>query len=259
MNQALQQALSDCASISAANATATVCLAARAAKSTEPTLHRLQLSTALAASFLTTAVEVLRGLHDDIAKGDRTVETYDAGNVPDKHEVEFHALPVGSPQEAIVQALGTLQQVPVFDGKATTINKLVFHVIAIQRDRKTPIYLFRRYSKTKELGRSNIVALFTGGSFDRITDPVFVFDDVVDCVAIDGKMVILNKDNYHRIFLFFSEALQHAQQTLAQIKSAVPIENAAQFEADCSGNALILVRLRGIAGRNYFSSLTLAV
>jgi hypothetical protein len=50
----------------------------------------------------------------------------------------------------------------------------------------------------------------------------------------------------------------HAQQTLTQIQSAVPIDNAAQFEADCKGNALILVRLRGIADRNYFPSLALA-
>lgn len=261
MTQAiLKTALADCASISATNATVTVCLAARSAGSTMPGLHRLQLSSALAASFLSTAVATLRELNDDIAKGDRTLETYDAGNVPDKHEVEFHTPPVGSTQETVVKALGTLQQLPVFDGKAATINNLVFHVIAIQRTGQSPIYLFRKYSKTKELGRSKkLVTLFSDGSFDKITEPVFIFDDMVDCVAIGGHMTVLNKDNYHRIFQFFTEALQHAQKTLSQIQSAVPIENAGQFEADCKGNALILVRLRGIADRNYFPSLTLAI
>lgn len=256
---ALKAALAACVSLSPANATVTVCLAARGSGGTMPSLHRLQLSTALAESFLLTAADTLRELHHDIAKGNRTLETYDAGNVPDKHEVEFHTPPAGSTPEAVVKALSTLQQLPVFDGKAATINKLVFHVIAIQCTGQSTIYLFRKYSKTKELGRSKkLVALFSDGAFDKITEPVFIFDDMVDCIALGGQMAILNKDNYHRIFQFFTAALQHAQQTLTQIQSAVSIDNAAQFESDCKSNALILVRLRGIAERNYFSSLTLA-
>jgi hypothetical protein len=242
---ALKAALAGCVSLSPANATVTVCLAARGRGGTMPSLHRLQLSTALAA---------LRDLHHDIAKGNRSLETYDAGNVSDKHEVEFHTPPAGSTPEAVVKALSTLQQLPVFDGNAATIDKLVFHVIAIQRTGQSAIYLFRKYSKTKELGRSKkLVTLFSDGAFDKITEPVFISDNMVDCIALGGQM-----DNYHRIFQFFTEALQHAQQTLAQIQSAVPIDNAAQFESDCKGNALIPVRLRGIAERNYFSSLTLA-
>lgn len=128
---ALKAALAGCVSLSPANATVTVCLAARGSSGTMPSLHRLQLSTALAESFLLTAADTLRDLHHDIAKGNRSLETYDAGNVPDKHEVEFHTPPAGSTPEAVVKALSTLQQLPVFDGKAATIDKLVFHVIAI--------------------------------------------------------------------------------------------------------------------------------
>ena len=257
--KAITAALAGSASIAVANATVTVCLAARGAGTTMPSLYRIQLSDTLAKSFLSSAAATLRDLHADITSGDRTLESYDPGNVPDKHEVEFHMPPEGSTQAAVVQALGTLQQLPVFDGKAATINKLVFHVIAIQPQGQSPIYLFRKYSKRKELGRSGkLVTMFTGGAFDRITEPVFIFDDMVDCIAVSGQMAILNKDNYHRIFQFFDEALKCATQTLAQIQTALPIDNAAQFESDCKGNALILVRLRGIADRNYFPSLTLA-
>jgi hypothetical protein len=255
----LKAAVAGCICLTPASETVTVCLAARGTGGTMPSLYCLQLSNDLAESFLLTAATTLRDLHHDIAKGDRTLETYDAGNVPDKHEVEFHTPPAGSTPEAVVKALSTLQQLPVFDGKAATINGLVFHVIAIQRIGWSAIYLFRKYSKTKELGRSKkLVTLFSGGAFDKITEPVFIFDGMVDCIAVGGQMAILNKDSYHRIFQFFTEALQHAQQTLTQIQGAVPIDNAAQFEADCRSNALILVRLRGIADRNYFSSLSLA-
>jgi len=251
--KALMAALADSASITVSNATVPVCLAARGAGTTMPSLYRIQLSDALANSFLSSAAASLRDLHADITSGDRTLESYDPGNVPDKHEVEFHTLPPGSTQAAVVQALG---QLPMFDGTAATINKLVFHVIAVQPQGQSPIYLFRKYSKRKELGRSGkLVTMFTGGAFDRITEPVFIFDDVVDCIAVGGHMVILNRDNYHGIFQFFDEALKHATQTLAQIRTALPIENAAQFESDCKNNALILVRLRGIANRSYFPGL----
>lgn len=261
MTQALlEAALADCVSIAPGNATVTVCLAARGGGDTMPILHRLQLSSDLAESFLLTAAFSLRQLNHDIRMGDRTLEAYDAGNVPDKHEVEFHTPPAGSTPEAVVKALSTLQQLPVFDGKPATINKLAFHVIAVQRTGKPTIYLFRKYSRTKELGRSKkLVTLFSDGAFDKISEPVFIFDDMVDCIALSGQMIILKKDNYHRIFQFFEQAMKHAQQTLMQIQTALPIDNAVQFENDCKSNALILVRLRGIADRNYFPSLTLSV
>jgi hypothetical protein len=240
----LEAALADCVSIAPGNATVTVCLAARGGGDTMPILHRLQLSSDLAESFLLTAAFSLRQLNHDIRMGDRTLEAYDAGNVP----------------EAVVKALSTLQQLPVFDGKPATINKLAFHVIAVQRTGKPTIYLFRKYSRTKELGRSKkLVTLFSDGAFDKISEPVFIFDDMVDCIALSGQMIILKKDNYHRIFQFFEQAMKHAQQTLMQIQTALPIDNAVQFENDCKSNALILVRLRGIADRNYFPSLTLSV
>lgn len=257
---ALVAALADTASLAASNAAVTVCLAARSAGGAMPSLHRLQLSNELATSFLSGAATALRELHSDLANGDKTLEIYDPANVPDRHEVEFHTPPSGSTPAAVIQALKTLQQLPVFDGNAATINCLVFHVIAIQSIGQPRVYLFRKYSKRKELGRSKkIAALFSRGTFDRIKDPVFIFDDMVDCIAIAGQMIVVRKDNYHSIFQFFDEALKHATQTLSQIQTALPIENVAQFEADCKGNALILMRLRGIADRNYFPSLTLAV
>ena len=256
---ALTAALAGIASVTTSNAAVTVCLASRDGSGGMPSLYRLQLSSDLAASFLSGAAATLRELHTDIANGDRTLEIYDPANVPDRHEVEFHTPPAGSTQAAVVDGLTTLQQLPVFDGKPATINRLVFHVIAIQPTGQQPVYLFRKYSKRKELGRTKrIAALFSAGTFDRIKDLVFIFDEMVDCIAIAGQMVVIQKDNYHRIFRFFDEALKHATQTLSQIQMALPIDNAAQFETDCKGNALILMRLRGIADRNYFPSLTLA-
>jgi hypothetical protein len=251
--------LSGCQNISSQTCVATVCFAAQPRASSIPILHRLQMTDDLSENFLAAASAMLRALHNDIVTGDRTLESYDAGNLPDKHEVEFHDLPAGSAQEAIVNSLKTLQQVPVFGGDSKTVSELIFHVISIQRPGDHDIYLFRKYSKTKELGRSRgLAAIFSDGSFDQLRDPVFLFDQYVDCICINGSMIVLNKDNYHRIFRFFEMAKDHAQATLDSIRAIIPIDNAVKFEADCKNNPLILVRLRGIADRNYFSKMSFA-
>lgn len=213
----------------------------------------------LAEGFRTLAVDTLRKLDADLGKGDITLESYNPGDPQVSHEVEVHVPDPGSTPHVVVQALNDLPQLPVFDGAPKTISNLKFHVIAIQRTAGSDIYLFRKYSKTKELGRSKgLIAWFQDNTFNQITEPVFIFDNQIDAAWIDGHMVIFKKDNYHVLFQYFSEVLQHAQTTLDTIKGAIPIENVAQFEQDCKGNALILMKLRSIAGRSYLPTLTLA-
>ncbi|RWP73478.1 Kiwa anti-phage protein KwaB-like domain-containing protein [Mesorhizobium sp.] len=251
----LRATLPDC--INLAGATVTVCLASRRPNQA-PALHRLQLSDDLAASFLTSAEDALRKLNSGVASGDLDLQNYDAAVPQDRHEVEVHAPGEGTTQSVVVNSLGNLAQLPVFDGDNRIINKLEFHVIAVQRAGMPDIYLFRKYSKTKELGRSKkLITLFSAGTFDKITDPVFVFDEYVDAFWISPDMAIINKDNYHRIFNFFAQVIQHANNTLTTIRAAVAIDNADEFVADCTRNALILVKLRGISQRDYLGQLNM--
>lgn len=256
--QALTTALQSANGLTGTNATVTVCLAAKGANGGTPTLHRLQLTDGLSTSFLDNASQVLSDIGTKVTAGDYVFAAYDAAQPQDKHEIEVYVPPASSLQSGVINALGTLAQLPVFDGASKVINKLAFHVVAIQRSGQPDIYLFRKYSKTKELGRSKkLVTLFSGGTFDRIEEPVFIFDDFIDAIWIGGHMAILHKDSYHRIFQFFEEVMQHAQTTLNNIQQAVPIDNAAQFHSDCMSNSNILIKLRSIAQRNYFASLTI--
>lgn len=251
----LRAALPGCTNL--AGATVTVCLASRRSNQA-PALYRLQLSDDLAASFLIFAEDALRKLNSGVASGDLDLQNYDAAVPQDRHEIEVHAPDDASTQSVVVNSLSNLAQLPVFDGDNRIINKLEFHVIAIQRPGEPDIYLFRKYSKTKELGRSKkLITLFSAGTFDKITDPVFVFDEYVDVFWISPDMVIVNKDNYHRIFNFFAQVIQHANDTLTAIRAAVSIQNADEFVADCTRNALILVKLRGISQRDYLAELNM--
>lgn len=253
--QTLRAALPN--SINLTGATVTVCLASRRANQAL-TLNRLQLTDDLAASFLMSAEDALRRLNAGVANGDTDLQNYDATVPQDRHEVEVHIPSEGSTQNLVTDSLANLAQLPVFDGDNRIINKLEFYVIAVQRVGLRDIYLFRKYSKTKELGHSKkLITLFSDGTFDKITNPIFVFDEQFDAVWISPDMAIINKDNYHRIFNFFAEVIQHANTTLAAIQGAVAIENAAEFVADCTRNVLILNKLRGISQREYLDQLNM--
>lgn len=222
------------------------------------TLHRLQMTDGLADGFRGLAVDTLRKLNTDVARGDVTLEEYDASNPQVNHEVEIHVPAAGTTPHAVIQALNDMAQLPVFDGADKTIRNLRFHVIAVQRTGASSIFLFRKYSKTKELSRSKrLVTLFQGGTFDQINEPIFIFDDMIDAAWVDGHMIIFRKDNYQALFGYFTEVLKHAQATIDTIKSTIPIDNADQFEKDCKGNTLILIKLRSISGRTYLTTLTI--
>jgi hypothetical protein len=88
-----------------------------------------------------------------------------------------------------------------------------------------------------------------------LPDPVFAFDQAIDCFCLGDLMFVVRKDNFHRIFAYFDEARANAQATLAAINAAVPIRNYDAFAAKCTANSAILMKLRAIAGRPYFGAI----
>ncbi len=236
-----------------------VCVGTRARAGHFPNLHRLQLSDDLAEAFKTRATDTLRQLQRAVGEGNKVLEPYNPGEPQVSYEVEIQAPPAGSAQLAVVGALAELAHIPIFDGADRTINKLIFYAVVIQRENQPDVYLFRKYSKTRELGRTKkLITLFSDGAFDKIDEPLFVFDDVYDAVYAGGHIGILQKDSFHSLFQYYMELMQHADQTLTDICTAVAIENAERFQADCRSNSMILNKLRSIAQRDYLEALTIA-
>jgi hypothetical protein len=47
-----------------------------------------------------------------------------------------------------------------------------------------PFHILRTYSHRKELGRSKVLtAIFRNGHYDRLREPVFLFDGNADCIS----------------------------------------------------------------------------
>ena len=106
--------------------------------------------------------------------------------------------------------------------------------------------------------RSNPAAMvFSDGIYDRIAEPVFLFDHFVDCISSGGMMFILKKDHFQEIFRFFETVRKVAKETLETIRATVPIQNFEEFARDCEGHLMKLVKLRNISAKPYWGKITI--
>ncbi|WP_084140270.1 Kiwa anti-phage protein KwaB-like domain-containing protein [Brevundimonas nasdae] len=250
--------LAEASALLPVNVNVAVCIAVRLPNAPVPDLYRLQITDVLARKFAQSAIDTARELITDIRSGDRTLESYDASTVTDKHEVEIHEYQPGSVQEQIGSALSAAAQIQVFPGPGRGRNNLQFYSVTLSRKSDGKSYhFFRRYSKAKQLSRSGkIYTLFQAGTFDVIEEPLFVFDNYFDSLMLGGKAALVQKDNYHALFNFFDELRASAAQTIKTIQDLVPMQNGQAFTDDAKSNPLILMKLRGIAGRPYVPNLT---
>src|SRR6185503_13920015 len=138
------------------------------------------------------------------------------------------------------------------------LASLRFYVIVVQLGKADPIYLFRSYTSKKELGRSTFFgALLSGGQFNRVRQPLFLFDHFIDCLSCRSDMFIFQKNNFQTIFRFFELVAQTAQATLETIKARIPISNFEGLEEASQSNIAMLTKLKNIAGKPYLERITM--
>jgi hypothetical protein len=239
--------------------TVTVCLGSVSDDVGEPRIEQLQLTDELTEEFRDAAKKVIQKCSRMGNGGELNLRPYDAGSKPDHHEVEFLDLTEHESVEKQVDSLASLAQIPVFKVDEAFVSGLRFYVIIFQCKNGMPLYFFRNYTPKKELSRSSLfAAMFDKGTFDSIKEPVFLFDHGVDCVSRDGAMYVFSKHNFEKIFQFFELVLKTAAQTLATIKTHVPIANFDEFENACSGHLQMQAKLKNIASKPYLKKVKMA-
>jgi hypothetical protein len=239
--------------------TVTVCLGSLSKDEKEPKIEQLQLTKELTEEFANAAKKAVRRYSGLNNKNELALRQHDAGSKPDSHEVEYLDLADHDSVAKQVASLALLAQIPVFKIDDKFIAGLRFYAIVFQCGNNPPLYFFRVYTPKKELSRSPLfAALFGDGTFDRVKDPMFLFDHNVDCASYDGTMYIFNKHNFEKIFRFFELVTKTAAQTLATIKAHVPIANFDDLEKACSGHLQMQAKLKNIAGKPYLKKMKIA-
>ncbi len=236
----------------------TVCLASALKDETMPRMQRLLLSTELAETFRSIVSFTQARYKRDFNSGDLLLHRYTFQSKPDSHEVEYLDVSAYESIAAQVEPLATLADIEAFEAEAKFIAGLRFYVIVAQPPEGNPVYFFRAYSHRKMLSRSRSFAMiFNNGVYDRVTNPMFLFDHNIDCVSSEGMLFLFKKEHFHEMFRFFEMTRKVASETLETIRAAVPIHNFEAFVRDCEANMSKQVKLNHIASKPYLARLTL--
>jgi hypothetical protein len=236
----------------------TVCLASALKDESVPRFERLLISAELAETFRSIASFTQTRYKRDFSNGDLLLHRYTFQSKPDMHEVEY--LDVSTYESIAEQAtpLSTLADIEIFEAEEKFTAGMRFYVIVAQPPEGDAVYFFRAYSHRKMLSRSRSFAMiFNKGVYDRVTDPMFLFDHTVDCVSRGSMMFLFKKEHFHEMFRFFEMTRKVASETLETIRAAVPIHNFEAFVKDCEANMSKQVKLNHIASKPYLARLTI--
>jgi len=236
----------------------TVCLASALKDESVPRFERLLISAQLTETFRSIASFTQTRYKRDFSNGDLLLHRYTFQSKPDTHEVEYLDVSTYESIAEQVEPLSTLADIEVFEAEEKFTAGMRFYVIVAQPPQGDAVYFFRAYSHRKMLSRSRSFAMiFNSGVYDRVTDPMFLFDSTVDCVSRGGMMFLFKKEHFHEMFRFFEMTRKVASETLETIRAAVPIHNFEAFVKDCEANMSKQVKLNHIASKPYLARLTI--
>ena len=248
-----QRVLQTLRDLDLAGATMNLYLAATDGEELRPRFAHVQITNDVADEFREVFRTVRSRLDDDVV-----LRAYTPGSKPDEHEIEYVAL---DRVPEIANQLAPFQErlrIPVFLAEPEFVEQLRFYTLALQDGRAAPVYGFRIYTRQKELSHSRLFGLsFVRGQFNRIHDPLFLFDQYLDCISHEGTMLVLKQDNFQKLFRYYEMLQRTAAATLGNIQERIPIANFADFEAACQGHLQKLSKLKNIAQRPYWNRITM--
>jgi Kiwa KwaB-like protein len=223
-----------------------------------PLLQRVQVSQSVQAEFKAIAADMIAEIESNLGASEITLHKYNPLSKLDSHEVEYLNLAEHPALGGQVAVSRSPLDMDLFSANDQFIEGLRFYAIVLHPAGMEPVILFRTYSHSKELTRSSKLAvLFENGQYDKIEDPVFVFDHQIDCIATGDSLFIFRKHNFQQIFRFYEMVEAAAKVTLQAIKKHIPIENFETFEESCYKHKQKLAKLKNIANKPYLNSLTI--
>jgi Kiwa KwaB-like protein len=238
--------------------TLTVSLASSAKDAILPGFQRLQLAEHLLGEFRQVVAYLLSELKRERDSRHLLLRDYRLQSKPDPHEVEWLSLVEHESVACQLLPLGSPVSIDLFREDPSFIAGLRFYVISVWPKAGEPVHFYRAYSQKKVLGRSPLFAIWLqDGTYDRVSIPVFLFDQAVDCVSAGNWMFVLKKEHFHEMFRTAQALRQSAGQMLEDLRARVPIANFEAFAHDCEGHLVKLAKLRSILSKGYLESINM--
>ena len=218
------------------------------------TLQRLNMHADVAGEFKRVAEEFLVGLDKAVLKA------YDPGYKPDAHELLYLVLTGRANMQAlqdIVESVSDLDSLEIFAENDEVIRHLRLYSIVIGSGARKALF-FRVATSRLELSQRGLFPLlFRQGTFNKIEEKIFIFDEAIDCFAWEGYMFIRSVNSFHRMFRYLERLRAKADETLSAVLARVPVANADEFRAATTGQLQMLGKLQSIASRPYLACVTM--
>lgn len=196
------------------------------------------------------------------ADADRRLMRYSPGYTLLGTETAFLRLGEGADASlaslrAVYAALADLNRLDLFTEDDDMIDSLRFYAVVLSGESGSAVFI-RSYSPRRELTRSRKLALIgEAGQYDRVEEPVFVFDNSFDCYFWRDYLYIRNTVSFQRIFDYFDALRERSDEIIDAVVERVPIANVEDFRQACKGHQQMMYKLSQIAQKDYFEDITL--
>lgn len=136
------------------------------------------------------------------------------------------------------------------------IGKIWAYCVHIQNDNSEVIF-FRKYSRSKVIKQGKGLSyFFNEGYLNKLIYDLFTFDSKVDCVYMEEKIIILQKNNFEQIFDFMDKFKELAFQTFEIIENQGLIHNFEDFTEWCFSDPKKIKKLTDILNKGYYESIS---
>lgn len=177
---------------------------------------------------------------------------------PEEHEVEHGDLDQLESVKLALDPLGNLaSKDPFSPSDAQVVDDLRYSIIVFTGANGQRAYFFRVFTASNELQRKPWAALvLRDGAYTEVEEKAFLFNEQIDCFVFDGKVFVINKNNYRKIFDLLDRIRSEAGKAVEALNEVVPIANLDEFKQACCSQTTMADKIIEVSKRDYFHSLS---
>lgn len=238
-----------------------VCLASVTQNDEAPLYRRLNITQQLMSEFRSAITTGLERYKKEWYRHDLMLYDFSLDSDVLPHEIEHLDIATTPGITDQITQLTQYQDIPAFSHEESAFVKgLHFYVVILQPVHGRPVYVFHKYTARKQLSASThfgIYLLSGQQMYGKVTEPIFLFDRLVDCVCQDDHMFILQKKNFYDVFRYTDDLKRNAQRILDIIEQRELIHGFERFAEDCTRDPAKLRKLKHISMQTYLAHLTI--
>lgn len=118
------------------------------------------------------------------------------------------------------------------------------------------ITLFRKYTEKRILDIKGWIPLFVqNGVFNKLTDSILTIDKDIDCIYYDGKMFILDKTHFEKIFSFMDKFILEIDANICHLEEKSLVDDITALQELCKSDPRKIKKLNKVLKSDILNSL----